>query len=129
MSAMPNKKLKTKLRRVNPVVEARAGLIPASDDMADEMRARTSLTARIVRSVKPYLGSMRRVSDDLAITNIISDLRHYCDRRGLAFNKLDRAAYALYSEEKAEEAAWLNPPGYLEGASYRQPTRRTRRQT
>lgn len=102
---MPNKRLKNKPCRANPIVEARAGLIPASDDIADEIRARTELTARIIRTVKPYLGSAGRVSDDLAITNILSDLRHYCDCRRLAFKKLDRAAYELYLEEKAYEVA------------------------
>jgi hypothetical protein len=116
-----------KRRRANPVVEARAGLIPASDDAADEIRARTNLTVRIIRTVKPYLGSRRRVSDDLAITNILSDLRHYCDFRGLAFEKLDRAAYQLYSEEKTFEARWSTPHGYLERVTYPQPTPRIRR--
>jgi hypothetical protein len=116
-----------KPRRANPVVKARAGLIPASDDAADEIRARTNLTVRIIRTVKPYLGSVRRVSDDLAITNILSDLRHYCDCRGLAFEKLDRAAYQLYSEEKTYEAVWPTPPGYPESGKYPQPTSRIRR--
>jgi hypothetical protein len=120
---MPNRRQVNKPRRVNLVVEARAGLIPASDDMADEIRARTNLTARIIHTIKPYLGSVTRVSDDLAITNILSDLRHYCDCRGLAFKKLDRAAYALYSKEKAYEVAWPTPPGYLESVTYRQPIR------
>jgi hypothetical protein len=119
---MPNRRQKNKSRRVNPVAEARAGLIPASDDVADEIRARTNLTLRIIRTVKPYLGSARRVSDDLAITNILSDLRHYCDSRGLAFEKLDRAANQLYSEEKTYEAAWPTPPEYLESLTHRQPT-------
>lgn len=123
-----NKRRKNKPPRVNLVVKARAGLIPASDDMADEIRARTNLTARIIRTVKPSLGSATCVSDDLAITNILSDLRHYCDCRGLAFKKLNKAACALYSEEKAYEAAWPTPAGYLESVTYRQPTRRIRRQ-
>ena len=99
---MPNRRQRNKPRRVNLMIEARAGLISASDDMADEGRVRTNLTARIIRTVKPYLGSVTRVSDDLAITNILSELRHYCDCRGLAFKKLDRAACALYLEEKME---------------------------
>ncbi len=128
MSAMPNRKQMSKARRVELVREARAGLIPASDDMEDERRVRTNLTARTIRAVKARLGSVTRVSDDLAITNILSDLRHYCDCEGLAFEKLDRAAYVLYSEEKADEAAWLSRPGHLEAITYRQPTRWKRRQ-
>jgi len=101
---------KSNLDRCNSVIEARAGLIPASDDIADEMRARMKLTTRIIRTMKPSLGSVKRVSDNLAITNILSDLRHYCDSRGLAFEKLDKAAFELYSEEKAYEATLATPP-------------------
>ena len=110
------------------MVEARAGLIPASDDMADEIRARTNRTAGIIRTAKTYLGSGARVSDDLAITNILSNLRHYCDCKGLAFKTLDSAARALYLEEKAYEAVWPTPPEYLNGATNERSTSRRRLQ-
>jgi hypothetical protein len=108
-SEMHKRKSINKARRIDFVREARAGLIPASDDIADERRLRTNQTARIIRIVKTHSGSVARVSDDLAITNILSDLRHYCDCRGLGFKKLDKAACALYLEEKAEEAALPMP--------------------
>jgi hypothetical protein len=95
---MPNRGQQNKSRRVNLVLEARAGLIPASDDMANEIHVRTSQTADIVHTAKNYLGSVACVSDDLAITNILADLRHYCDTKRLAFKKLDKAARALYLE-------------------------------
>jgi hypothetical protein len=125
---MPNGKQMSKARRIELVREARAGLIPVSDDVEDERRVRTNLTARMILAVKTHLGSVTRVSDDLAITNILSDLRHYCDCNGLVYKKLDGAAYALYSEEKADEAAWSTPPVYLEGVMDRHLTRRMRRQ-
>lgn len=125
---MPHRKQMSNARHIDFVREARAGLIPASDNMADETRARTNHTECIIRTAKTYLGSMTRVSDDLAITNILSDLRHYCDCKGMAFKKLDKAAHAVYMEEKTDEAAWPTPPVHLEDVMYRQATRRMRRQ-
>jgi hypothetical protein len=103
---MSNRRRMTNVRRIDLVREARAGLIPESDNLAEERLARMNLTERVIRSVKPYLGSLGRVSDDQAITDILASLRHYCDCKGLAFRKLDNAASALYVEEKADEAAW-----------------------
>ncbi len=40
-------------------------------------------------------------SENLAITDIISDLRHYCEEKGLSFHKLNKAAYTQYLEEVA----------------------------
>jgi hypothetical protein len=96
---MPNRGQQNKSRRVNLVIKARVGLIPASDDMANEIHVRTKQTAGIIHTTKKYLGSAACVSDDLAITNILSDLRHYCDTKRLAFNKLDKAARALYLKD------------------------------
>jgi hypothetical protein len=84
--------------------QARAGLIPASDDIADERRARMNQTARIIRTVKASSGTVSRVSDDRAITDILTDLRHYCDSMELEFGKLDGAAYAQYLEESVGAA-------------------------
>ena len=101
---MSNRKQISNARRIDLVREARAGLIPASDDVADERRVRTNHTARIIRTAKTYLGSATHVSDDLAITNILADLRHYCDCKDLAFKKLDRAAHTLHLEDVEEFA-------------------------
>jgi hypothetical protein len=95
---MPNRGQQNKSRRVNLVIGARAGLLPASDDVANEIHIRTSQTADIVHTAKNHLGSVACVSDDLAITNILADLRHYCDTKRVAFKKLDKAARALYLE-------------------------------
>jgi hypothetical protein len=102
---MPNKK-QHKLRCINLGVEARGGVNFASDSIADESRARMNCSGRIIGIMKPYLGTTSRVSDDLAITNILSDLRHYCDGKGLHFRELDKAARGLYLQEKADEGEW-----------------------
>jgi hypothetical protein len=96
---------KIEARPIDPVREARAGLIPKSDDMRDEIRTRTNQTARIIRTAKAHLGSVTRVSEEQAITSILADLRHYCDCKGLAFRKLHEIAHALYLGDKADEAA------------------------
>ncbi len=95
---MLTRRQQTKSGRVNLMVEARAGLIPASDDIAGEKHARMNHTARVIRAAKAYLGSVARVPDDHAILNILADLRHYCDHKDLAFDELARAAYTLYLE-------------------------------
>lgn len=99
---MSKRKHTSQTRRIESVREARAGLIPASDDMADERRAQLNCAVRIIAAVKPCLGSLRLVSDRHAITNILADLRHYCDSKELAFSKLDAAAHTLYLQEKAD---------------------------
>jgi hypothetical protein len=98
---MPNRR-QYKPCRLNPVSQARAGLIPASDDAADEKSARMNHTASVIRTVKAYSGTASRVSDDQAITNVLADLRFYCDCTGREFKKLDRVAYAQYLEEAVE---------------------------
>lgn len=97
-------------RRVDLVREARAGVIPESDNIANEIRTRTNQTARLVRTAKTHLGSVTRVSEEQAITNVLVDLRHYCDDQGLAFHKLHAAAQELYLGEKASEARWGSLP-------------------
>lgn len=95
---MTNRKRVTNADCEEFVREARAGLIPASADLADEVRVRTNRTARMIRIVKTHLGSARRVSDDLAIIDVLADLRHYCDRNGLVFERLAKAAFERYLE-------------------------------
>jgi hypothetical protein len=102
---MPKRKQMSDARSIDLVREARAGLIPASDHIADEKCARMNCTARIIRTAKTYLGTVTRVSEEQAITSILADLRHYCDCKGLAFRKFHAAAYALYLEDKADEVA------------------------
>lgn len=98
------KSVMSEARRIAFVRKARAGLIPASDAIAAEKRARLDHASRIIRTVKPFLGTATRVSDDYAITNILAYLRHYCDQKDLAFSKLGVEARRLYLEEKADDA-------------------------
>ena len=53
---MPNRKQMSKARRIELVREARAGLIPRCDDIDDERRVRTNLTARMIHYRKNSLG-------------------------------------------------------------------------
>src|ERR1700722_18157880 len=85
VGVMPNRRQKDKPRSINRKARPHSRIISEADDMADEIRMRTRLTAKIIRAAKPHLGSADRLSDDLAITNILSDLRHYCDYRGIEF--------------------------------------------
>jgi hypothetical protein len=96
---MLNTTQQNKLRRPDRVIEARAGLIPESDHLEDERRARTSAKARVFRSVRVYAGSVTYGSEGQAIIDILTNLRHYCDCKGLAFQKLDTAAHEVYLEE------------------------------
>ena len=99
---MPNKKRSTKTRRAALIVEARAGLIPASDDIEDEVRSRMDRTARIGRIVKVYARLLEHGSENLAISDNLADLRHYCNGKRLAFRELDTAACERYQEEEAQ---------------------------
>ncbi len=99
---MSKRKLTSNPCPIHLVRAARAGLIPASDDVAAEKRARMRCTARIVQIEKVNLGTVTRVSDHRAIASILADLRHYCDWKGLAFRKCYAAARALYFQDKAD---------------------------
>jgi len=103
--AMPNKKQLSNAQRAALILEARSGLIPASDDIEDELNART---AHIARALRAY-AKLTRGRDDLAITDILHDLRHYCDSKALAFDELATAAYEYYLEDAAE-SPWISRP-------------------
>jgi hypothetical protein len=96
---MFNRRQPSNRRHTALVIQARAGLIPASDDVEDERRARMKCTARVGFGVKAYARRATCGSEDLAIAEILAHLRHYCDSKGLAFCKLDAAGYALYVQE------------------------------
>jgi hypothetical protein len=96
---MPSKKLSNNTRRAALILEARAGLIPESDWIVEEVRARMDRTARIGRVVKCHAKLLTRGSDAPAISEILADLRHYCDSKGLAFEELNAAACENYQEE------------------------------
>src|SRR5882724_11864743 len=81
------------------VIEARAGLIPESDWMAEGVRARIDRTARIDRLIRSRARLLPGGSHVVAISEMLADLRHYCDCKGLTFEQLDRAASENYEDE------------------------------
>jgi hypothetical protein len=95
------KKQLDKSHRAALVAEARAGLIPVSDEIADEIDALMDRTARTCRWVQAYAKLPACGSDARAITDILTDLRHYCARMGLGFHELEAAAYEQYEDEVA----------------------------
>jgi hypothetical protein len=102
---MRNTKRKQHVRRRTTVNDGGGrGLISAYDDLMSERQARMKIMTSIISIIKPSLGPLNCVSDDLAIANILSDLKHYCDCNGLAFGKLQKVASAIYLEEKSYEA-------------------------
>jgi hypothetical protein len=100
---MPNKKYLSPLRYPAHVIKARAGLIPESDHIQHELNLRT---ASIGRTVEVY-ARREQGRHDLAITEILQDLRHLCDSHGLAFQELDRTA-AEYYQEDVNESPWIS---------------------
>jgi hypothetical protein len=102
---MPTKNQLKNRRSIALILEARAGLIPASDYIENELNARTACIGRTVRAY----ARMAHDPDDIAITDILQDLRHYCDSKGLAFDKLDAAAHDCYLEYVAE-SPWVSRP-------------------
>ena len=81
------------------IAEARAGLVFACDHVEAELLAATS---RIGRTVTDYAKVSKLASGDRAITDILVDLRHYCDSKELLFDELNAAAAQRYENEKAD---------------------------
>jgi hypothetical protein len=96
---MPNNKRRKEEDREAVIARARAGIIFASDHVAAELLAATS---RIARALEPYVKSAKLVPDDRPIREILIDLRHYCDSKGLVFDELNAAAEEEYWDEKAD---------------------------
>ncbi len=101
---MSSKKLSNDVRRAALILEARAGLIPESDWIAEEVRLRVERTARTGRFVRSHARQLTRGSDSLAIKEILAALRHYCDRNGLAFEALDAEACEDYQDEVSQSS-------------------------
>jgi hypothetical protein len=96
---MCSKKLSNDARHAALILEARAGLIPESDWIAEEVRSRMERTASTGRFVSSHARLSSRGSDALAIKEILADLRHYCDSKGLGFQDLDAEACEDYQDE------------------------------
>ena len=98
---MSNRKRQMVTGRSALIVEARAGVIFASDYVGAELLA---VTSSVARALKAYAKSAKPVPDDRAITDILVDLRHYCDSKGLVFDELNAAAEEHYWDEKTDLA-------------------------
>lgn len=94
-----NKKSANRGTRPDSCLIARAGLIPASDDVADERRARTIRVTRMIRAARRHPGIGKSAAPEFVITDLLVDLRHYCDSCGLPFERLSEAALQSYLGE------------------------------
>lgn len=59
----------------------------------------------IAQLAKHYLGEnidADNLSADEYITDLLADIRHYCDSENLEFAKLDRIAQGHYAQERGE---------------------------
>jgi hypothetical protein len=117
---MTKTKQKRKQSQVNSLRDLSGGINYAANVLAEEGRARLSRVERLIRIVKAYLGSVERVTDAQAITDLLADLRHYCDCKGLEFSDLDEAAIEEYEDENTDHVEWPSPFRELKEAA-RQP--------
>lgn len=108
---MANKKMSINKRQAALIREARAGLIPESDWIVEEVRARIKRTARVSRVITSHAKRLTRGSDVAAISEILADLRHYCDIKGLPFEELNTIACENYLDETSQSCM----VGSLEG--------------
>jgi hypothetical protein len=67
-------------------------------------------TAREIstRKVKKMIEAVN-YDEEIAVRDILADLRHYCDTKELDFANEDRIAYDNYSEEAADTRATQKP--------------------
>jgi hypothetical protein len=93
-------KTRKKTRRPALADPARTGLIPASDDITVEAKARLSNATRVIQTMRRSPGCSPKASDERVITDILADLRLYSATRGFPFEDLDHAA-ELDNEEFA----------------------------
>lgn len=90
-----------KSRRIasDSVKEARAGLIPASDDVADERRIQQNIAEALLKAVRTKANFGTSVADEVVIIEALARLGDYCDRRKLSFDDLSVLGYEQYLEE------------------------------
>lgn len=71
--------------------------IPTNDDRAKR-------AAHAVRAYRDYTGDAE-LSPDEDVIDLLTDLRHFCDRRDLDLGRCDQIAHASYLAELDEEKA------------------------
>jgi hypothetical protein len=68
-----------------------------------DKKHRAAVITRAIRAAykdHPNVGAY-----DYSVTDLLTDIRHYCDANGLDFAHLDRIAYSHYCEENGQGAA------------------------
>ncbi len=79
--------------------QARGGVVFACEWVEIELRAARS---RVGPTIKAYSNLLGSESGERAIKEILVDLRHYCEGKGLVFDQLNRAAAFQYKAELAD---------------------------
>ena len=102
---MPNQEQLKNAGREALIAEARAGIRFESDNIEAELNA---CVARISRTVRAYRKASHSGEAD-AISDVLHDLRCYCDSKSLVFSELDAAACAYYLED-VRETPWISRP-------------------
>jgi hypothetical protein len=70
--------------------------------MNKDTKRRATLAKRTIRAHATRLyGAESTEPYETVVTDLLSDLRHFCDSEDLDFAKLDKAAYTHYSAERA----------------------------
>jgi len=57
------------------------------------------IAARTLRKLGTNAHQLSCTSQDRKVTEILADLRHYCDFKGYSYDELDEAATELYMSE------------------------------
>lgn len=63
---------------------------------------RSERTAYALGAYRAYTGDSGTTLDE-DVTDLLTDLRHFCDRHGLDFPTLNHIAYEHYLAERAQE--------------------------
>lgn len=61
-----------------------------------DIKAIDKAEARITFMLSAYLDGCEEFE---AVTDLLADIRHYCDRRGLSFSECDKQAHQHYLAE------------------------------
>lgn len=84
-------------RKDDRMIRALPAIIPTNDDRAKR-------AAHAVRAYRDYTGDAE-LSPDEDVIDLLTDLRHFCDRRDLDLGRCDQIAHASYLAELDEEKA------------------------
>ena len=63
---------------------------------------RADKIAELQSRYEPNCAITNSESAECYVTDLLADIRHYCDQHGVKFARADKAAYQHYSEEAQE---------------------------